>query len=408
MAATRPRRREWLRAVESATLARRHPEEDEAASRFDMLEPPSRKMALVREIVATRAAELTLAYRNVVMLTAGFKSRRNADGAEEVHPQPCVIFVVKYKWAPGAAGPPTQALPSRLLCFGGNGAERRLYAVPTDVQPASEFHGAVARTASCVLVADPEPDFRLPGTVTCGVRLHGGAGEPALALSAMHVLSPIAAQSLPAADAELTAIGSGPKVRGHSTAWGGHIDGETGTGFDAQLAGIDDTTWFNAAFAGMALAPDRPYVDTREAFDDLAARMRFQILAPANHPNHLGVEREPMLAQFTDMAPQEQTIDYQIRFRGLFQTVAIRHRELIRLRVLDACPPPQSGDSGSAVITWWTDGAMVLTGMFIASHGTPGRERVCYVLPSWQLFDTGNWSRLPPGTGVVTPTFVLP
>lgn len=407
MVATRPRR-EWLRAVESASLTRRHPEEEEAASCFDALEPPSRKMALVREIVATRAAELTLAYRSVVMVTAGFKSRRNSEGIEEVHPQPCVVFVVKHKWSPGAAGPPAQALPSRLLCFGGNGAERRLYAVPTDVQPAAEFHGAVARTATCVLVDDPEPDFRLPGTVTCGVRLRGAAGKPALALSAMHVLSPIAAQSLPAGDTELTAIGFGPKVRGHSTSWGGHIDGESGTGFDAQLARIDDTAWFNAAFAGTSLAPDRPYVDTREAFDDLAARMRFQILAPANHPDHLGVEREPMLAQFTDMAPQEQTIDYQIRFRGVFQTVAIRHRELIRLRVLDACPPPQSGDSGSAVITWRTDGAMVLTGMFIASHGTPGRERVCYVLPSWQLFDTGNWSGLPPGTEELTPTFGFP
>lgn len=407
MAASRPRR-EWLRDVESASLTRRHPEEAEAAARFDALESPSRKMALVREIVATRAAELTLAYRNVVMVTAGFKSRRSADGVDEVHPRPCVIFVVKRKWAPDAEGPREQALPSRLLCFGGDGAERRLYAVPTDVQLAAEFHGAVARTASCVLVDDPDPDFRLPGTVTCGVRLHGTVGTTALALSAMHVLSPVAAQPLPAADAELTAVGGGPAVRGHSTAWGGHIDGETGTGFDAQLAGVDDLPWFNAAFAGLALATDRPYVATREAFDDLAARMRFQILAPANHPDHGGIEREPMLAQFTDMAPEEQTIDYQIRFRGLFQTVAIRHRELVRLRVLDACPPPLSGDSGSAVICWWPDGSMVLTGMFIASHGAPGRERVCYVLPAWQLFDTGNWSGLPPGTGMVIPTFVLP
>lgn len=406
MAATRPRR-EWLRAVESASLARRHPEEDEAAARFDALESPSRKMALVREIVATRTAELTLAYRNVVMVTAGFKSRRNADGVDEVYPQPCVIFIVKRKGAPGAAGP-AQALPPRLLCFGGDAAERRLYAVPTDVQPAAEFHGAAVRTASCVLVDDPDPDFHLPGTVTCGVRLRGSAGTPALALSAMHVLSPIAAQSQPAAGAELTAVGSGPEVRGHSTAWGGHIDGETGTGFDAQFAGIEDLKWFNEAFSGMALAPDRPYVDTREAFDDLAARMRFQILAPANHPDHLGIEREPMLAQFTDMAPEEQTIDYQIRFRGMFQAVAIRHRELVRLRVLDACPSPHSGDSGSAVVSWWPDGSMVLTGMFIASHGTPGRERVCYVLPSWQLFDIGNWSGLPPGTVAVTPTFLLP
>lgn len=401
-------RREWLRNVESATLARRHPQEDEAAARFDALEPPSRQMALVREIVATRSAELTLAYRNVVMLTAGFKSRRTADGVDEVHPQPCVIFVVKRKWSPGVAGPRAQALPARLLCFGGDGTERRLFAVPTDVQPAAEFHGGVTRTASCVLVDDSHPEFRLPGTLTCGVRMPGAAGPHAFALSAMHVLSPVASQRLPTAAVELTAVGAGPGVRGHSTAWGGHIDGEDGTGFDAQLTQVDDVAWFNAAFAGMALASDRPCVDTREAFDDLAARMRFEILAPSNHPNHLGSEREPMLAQFTDMAPEELTIDYQIRFQGQFQTVAIRHRELIRLRVLDACPAPESGDSGSAVVCWWPDGSMVLTGMFIASHGRPGRERVCYVLPAWQLFKTTNWDVLPPGANTLIPTFMLP
>lgn len=405
MVAAKPRR-EWLRDAESATLARRHPGEDEAAARFDALEPPSRQMALVREIVATRSAELTLAYRNVVMVTAGFKSRSGADGVDEVHPQPCVIFVVKRKWAPGAAGPHAQTLPPRLLCFGGDGAGRRLYAVPTDVQPAAGFHGAAARTTSCVRVDDPA--FRLPGTLTCGVRLPGAAGAPVVALSAMHVLSPVATQPLPAADAELTAVGAGPAVRGRSTAWGGHIDGESGSGFDAQLAAIDDLAWFNAAFDGLALAPGRPCVDTPEAFDDLAARMRLLILAPANHPEHGGAEREPMLAQFTDMAPQELTIDYQIRSRGEALKVAIRHRELIRVRVLDACPPPQSGDSGSAVVSWWPDGSMVLIGMFIASHAAPGRERVCYVLPAWQLFDTGNWSALPPGADAVIPTFVLP
>jgi hypothetical protein len=46
--------------------------------------------------------------------------------------------------------------------------------------------------------------------------------------------------------------------------------------------------------------------------------------------------------------------------------------------------------------------------MFIASHAdTPGRERVCYALPAWQLFDLNNWSAFPPGTGAAMPTFSL-
>jgi Tripartite tricarboxylate transporter family receptor len=138
-------------------------------------------------------------------------------------------------------------------------------------------------------------------------------------------------------------------------------------------------------------------------FDELAATMRFLILAPDNHPKHLGQAREPMLAQFMALAHGGLPVDYQVRWQGTLQSAPIRHPELILMRVLEDCPAPESGDSGSAVVTWWPDGSIVLVGMLIASGDGPGLERVAYVNPAWQLFDLLNWSRLPSGTIELVP-----
>ena len=326
-----------------------------------------------------------------------------------MHPEPCVIFVVRRKWAEGASGPVAQRLPSRLLTYGVDGGAHRLFAVPTDVQPASWFVGGAARASGCVRLDDPVPAFRLPGTIACGVRAEGAVpAVPALGLSAMHVLSPVAADPLPASGAAFTAVGGGDAVRGRSAPWGGAIDADSGRGFDAQLAQIDDARWFNDAYRGWKLSRARPYVVARDAFDELAATRRFLILAPDNHPLAAGVPREPMLAQFTAMAHEELPLEYQVRRGGALHKVLIRHPELIRLRVLDDCPLPLRGDSGSAVLSWWPDDSVVFVGLFIASGDGPGLDRVAYAIPSWQLFDPLNWRRLPPGTSALTPRFRVP
>ena len=107
--------------LERATLARArsdaHPEAQQAATSFDALPTAQAQMALVREIVATRARELTMAYRNVAAVLAGYKASTAADG-EELYPRPSVVFVVKRKWTSADAGPPEQRLPARLLTYG--------------------------------------------------------------------------------------------------------------------------------------------------------------------------------------------------------------------------------------------------------------------------------------------------
>lgn len=393
-----------LRALEQASIAQLHPQQTEAAARFDALDSPARRMALVREIVATRRAELTRAYANVVMVAAGYKARADAHGVAQVHPEPCVIFLVRRKWAGAANAVAGQSLPERLLVFGGQGARRVLYAVPTDVQDAHWLLGGVARGGSCVDVGQAVP--AQCGTLTCAVRQRAADGteDDGFALSAMHVLSPLPGAPAPAAGAALANVGGQASVRGSSTEWGGHLNAENVSGFDVQLARIDDQAWLAQAFAGVRLAARRPYLVAPDAFDELAATMRFQILAPGNHPLHLGQPRGPMLAQFTAMAGDELALLYPMRVQGTTQRVVIRHRELVVLQVLQDCPAPQAGDSGSAVITWWPDGRPVLAGMFIASGEDQGRERVAYVLPSWRLFDPAEWDRLPDGTVALLPS----
>lgn len=398
---------QWIRSVEDASLVRGHSDAVAAAARFDALVSPAERMALVREIVATRAAELTLAYRSVVMVTAGFKAREDGSGRTQVHAEPCVIFVVKRKWSAGRPGPLEQRLPARLLTYGGAGGARQLYAVPTDVQPARGFIGAGTRADGCVRLDDADPVFRLPGTLSCAVRAVGaGAAGRRLALSAMHVLNPVPPQALPQGGVMFADIGAGGQQRGSSSDWGGHIDGNTGSAFDVQLAEGVDAGWFNAAYHGWVLSKARPYVKLEE-FDGLAATMRFVIVTPDNHPQAPQRPREAMLAQYSATVGEELPLEYQVRQGGGFSRVLLHHRTLIKLDVAADCPAPISGDSGSAVLSWWPDGSNVFVGVFIASLDSPGFERVAYVIPAWEVFDVERWSSLPPGTTKLVPGFHL-
>ena len=123
---------QWTRLTEEASLRRTDPGLAEATRRWDEL-PVAARMALAREIAEVRGRELTLAYRNVVAVAAGFRARLNERGEEELHPQPCVVFVVKRKWRAGRDEDPAQRLPDRMLTYGPapRGGETRVrYAAP--------------------------------------------------------------------------------------------------------------------------------------------------------------------------------------------------------------------------------------------------------------------------------------
>ena len=409
----------WMRDTESASLRRPVSAEKDAARRWTELVSPPQRMALVREIVATRAAELTLAYRNVVAVVAGYRVRRAASGAgpEELHPEPCVIFMTKRKWPSDWAGDPAQCLPAQLLTFGpavtipGRGRQapaRVLYAVPTDVQLATRHAAPRAHGTASVRVADDIPAFSLPGTLTCGVQLKGAAASQSrFALSAMHVLSPIPRDAEPSFGADFAATTTPQIVRGVTARWGGHLNGDIGDGFDAQLATVRDSAWFNAAFAPLMLSSKVSYVPAPDLFDELAAKRSFRILVAEGQPHAPPGPRDVVLAQFSKYVGPEWRIFYDIRSGDSATPVGIVHTELLLLAVHPDSPPPVSGDSGSAVVCENDDGSLILVGMYIAS-GPAGAERDAYVLPAWQLLDPFNWRHLPAGTTSLKPTFSLP
>jgi hypothetical protein len=411
---TPPRPRRSAAALERATLARgpsdTQPEAQQAAARFDALPTAAARMALVREIVATRARELTLAYRSVAAVLAGYKARSSPDG-ETLHAEPCVVFVVKRKWATPEAGTAQQRLPARLLSFGPaapgagagvDGAGRVLYAVPTDVQPARRYLGARAQASGCITVADPDPVCNLPGTLTCWMHVHNlsGAAPQSVGLSAMHVLSPVPHAALPAEGAGFTAFGTPPVVRGSSLLWGGRMDLASGQVFDAQCAAMADSNWLDTAYAGWQLSASDPFLTSPAALDRLAPNTVFRVLVADNHPASGGAARPPVLAQFRAMVGAETDIAYQVRRNGQRFEVPLHHAELIVLQLRAGGPTTLSGDSGSAVLATQADGSIVFVGMHIAAA-----QGLSYVLPAWQLFDPARWSALPAGTVALVPSF---
>ena len=408
----------WVRDTESASLRRAESVAEEAAQRWAELTAAAQRMALVREIVATRAAELTLAFGNVVAVVAGYRIRRVASGAsaEALHPEPCVIFMTKRKWRPGEASDPAQCLPAQLLTFGPAapkpGRARRaparvLYGVPTDVQLAQRHAAPHASSGASIRVVDDIAAFSLPGTLTCGVRLKGAAkSQSRFALSAMHVLSPVPRDAEPGFGADFTDVGTPQTARGVTARWGGHLDGDTGEGFDAQLATVKGRAWFNAAFASLKLSTKVSFVPASDLFDELAAMRSFRILVAEGQPHAPPGPRHVVRAQFSKYVGPEWRIFYDIRSGTSATPVGITHTELLLLAVDADCPPPVSGDSGSAVVCENDDGSLILVGMYIAT-GPAGAERDAYVLPAWQLLDPANWRQLPVGTTALKPTFSL-
>ena len=133
----------WMKAVKAAARGRTPSDaEHEAAVRVFTTELSSHEqMALVREIFETRSAELCRAYRNLVDVTYGFRSRRTADGGRELVRTPCITFIVDKKWESERGTQRDQRLPRHLYAYWTVGGVRKLCAVPTDVEEAKDYAG---------------------------------------------------------------------------------------------------------------------------------------------------------------------------------------------------------------------------------------------------------------------------
>lgn len=384
------RGRAWARSTEQASLAQQGLDIAAARRQFRQLDAAA-QFALAREIALCRAAELTLAYRNLVMVAAGYKYKRRSDGGERRLALPCVVLVVKAKWSPAEEQrhrDDLQRLPAELLVFETLADGRRvLCAMPTDVRLEAHYSGAQAHTDRAVAVAGEA------GTLTCAVELRQGNKRTRYLMSAQHVLSPqpvLDPAALATGQALLCVVGqqAQPPVLGTSANIGGRLRRAPALSLDVQLAVPDAQAKarLKQMLSDLALSAQQPFV---ARFDDFGALMDgdLEVLVPDNNPNASDGARAAVLGRFDGFMPPAFSIEYGN------PPVRIHHFELLRLKL--RAGRTLAGDSGSPVVQWRDDGRATLVGMHIA--GAPG---LSYVLPAWQLFDLDAYWQAPAGASL--------
>ena len=399
MATTRTSRRAWSRRVEAASLSSREAVPAGAVRQFDRDLTAAEQMQLVREIVDTRAAELTLAFRNVVMVLAGQKLRSRCDGREQLLRKPCVVLVVRDKWdrtRDASAG--AQLIPRRLLTYATVSGRRVLCAVPTDVQREQGFYGASPQSERAIYADDPADEF---GTLTCAVKV----GQRRMLLTCRHVLSPLPEISGGVVGGtrfvQFTVPGQPPAgpALGISAALGGALREHPEISLDAQLATVAPGMGpkLNALLADMPLSSTEPFLESPERFDEVVAERAFEFLVPDNNPKAVKRPRPTYGARFESLLRREFHIDYFVRVNGTSRMCSVSHRELLKFKLLGE-HTTLPGDSGSPVVAWNADGSCTLVAMHIAGiKGLP----YSFAIPSWQLFAAGNYAGLSATTKMV-------
>jgi hypothetical protein len=396
-------RRAWSRAVEEASIAMDKPLLDEALRNYEAIQDTALKLQLAREIAHTRGAELTLAYRNVVMVAYGYK-RRTLGEKETLVRVPSVIFVVRRKWTPTTRKPDdAQHLPHRLLAYVTWEGRRMLVAVPTDVQLETSFAGARAQSDReiCARSRTHAPEF---GAVATLVDVRAAGETQRYGLTAMHVLTPAFDQTAgaPAAGVRIELAKGKPQPDGApnigtSLAIAGRLVQGPALSFDAQLFAIENPAEADRMLEGMPLSQVETYVSGPERLHQLAAAdppPALEILVADNHPDIKRL-RPRLFATFSDGVLHTLPVSYSTPTGGLF---SIQHYELVRLQCMDGAATI-GGDSGSPVVAWTEDDRCTLLGMHIAA----GDGGFAFIIPAWQLFHAGNYSGTLPADAVIGP-----
>lgn len=357
----------------------REPLLEQAAANYAQIDDEALKARLAYEIAVTRGAELTLAYKSVILVLSGQRRRRQR-GRERLQDESCVVFIVRKKWdrRDRKRLSDAQALPTGLLTFVEWRGERVLVAVPTDVQ-LSEKHAAVRpQGLSGVCVRRPGHIDEY-GTVTIGL------ADGRRALSALHVLTPhfsIQGTS-PVSSSRVEFAAGSPQptaaaLLGGSSAQGGRLVPAPGISLDAQLLDVSNVGLLGQMLADLPLSSAESYVASVTRFHQL----RFsdpppviEILVPRNRMGSTQ-NRARVFAAFSTIAPHSFAVPYG----AIDGILDVAHWELIELDAL-AGQQTRRGDSGSAVVFWRDDGTATLIGMHIAGVGSRA-----HVLPAWLLF----------------------
>ena len=394
-ALARQRRAAISRRIEQASLA--PPETKLAAARAAFARLDSRaQWCLASEIARTREAEFTRWIRNVVAVACGPRQRRDAAGRQHLHPEPCVVFLVRGKWkAAPTQRQAGQALPTELLGYAELDGRRVMCAVPCDVQRQDRLLDVRAQSPSAVLATPPGQKGEF-GSLACI------AEDPAghrYALAPIHVLTPRPDpfSGAPEVGARIWRVMNKAQrppdsaVCARATVFGGSLCPTAEQCFDVQLARISDPARVAQALAGLNLSPTQPMVNNEEELFALLENHHAFIVVPENHPKFSG-KRAPIEIK---KSLHEHLVFPSYTFSGE-QDSNVPHMALELALLDDQRTVP--GDSGCPVVLELEQNVNCLIGMHIAASETSGNA---YVIPAWRLFETGEYlsvqGRLPPG-----------
>ena len=244
-------RGERLRDAERHTLERT-PDDSRAAKRtFREGLSAAEQMRLAEEIVETRGAELCRAYRNVIDVSFGFKERRDRrSGKTRLSRTACVIFVVKRKWEPDAEQP-AQKLPQHLYAYWTVDGERKLCAVPTDVEDAKRRMGVRPQVGPGVVTVELEGKSG-SGVITCAIR-RSTFPNAIYAVSCRHVFSlSSATHPVNVTGGIVKAASSGQSFAQTISVKGALLDSPE-ISLDAQLARVTDHVALDKALGRITL-----------------------------------------------------------------------------------------------------------------------------------------------------------
>ncbi len=365
--------RRWAARVREEALRRTLAAPREACRIFDKELTQRQQLNAAREIVETRTSELCRAYPGVIDVSFGYRLRRDRTGKRHrIVQQPCVRFLVARKRDPQRLPRPEDTIPPRLLTYCTIGDQRKLCAVPTDVED-STLHGATIAHGGPQGIAVKWKDTSAVGAIACVVERDGVPGTP-FAIGCRHVLS-LSAWFFNQNTWGATVSVEGNGVLGVTRAVAGTLQEAPARSFDAQLFEVTDREALREA------AGDIVFTGYADSIDDIPAQ--YDILTPHGTRRARFVERiEP------------GRLAYQIGDVWIAHDVT-----LIRSQ---PGPATVEGDSGSPVVTG--DGKMLL-GMHLA--GIDGKDAqgvytaAAYMIPAWELLDPANY------TGVGTETWTL-
>ena len=344
------------------------------------------QLELAQQLALARKAEFTRNITNVVTVCAGLKRRCGADGFDHIHPEPCVVFIVRRKLPPSTWGDASpQRLPKQLLTPALVNGKQVLCAVPTDVQRQERLLSACAQSDAGIFSVPPAPGASDFGAACCIVR---DEHSRRYVVAPIHVLSPHPANdgrgiAVTPASVFRSAAGHAPHQTPRflkATSFGGRLVPESRRSFDVQLASVTDEAQLALAFAGIKLSPTQPFAASLAELGDLIkGGETLRILVPNNNPNRTTGSFQPPLRATLSLTEEDYPISY------FFGNNSTRTRVLHSTLQLHTEPGATTinGDSGCPVVVELSDGA-VFVGMHIAGDPKAGTS---YVIPAWDLLN---------------------